>query len=451
MPNVKTLLCPEWIATAEPLATDRSQSEVLKNHAVAIAEDGTIAAVIPDQEAFELFPEAARIDRPGHLLTPGFVNLHSHAAMTLLRGYADDLDLHSWLEERIWPAEARCVSDDFVFDGAMLGLHEMLVGGITSFNDMYFYPEATARAALSLGMRATLGIMLIDFPSTYGTGPDDYLNKGVRLRDTMRDEPLLSFAIAPHAPYTVSDESLVKALALAQELQLPIHMHIHETAFEVQDAHDKNGERPLARLARLGLLGPNLIAVHAVHLDPTEIELIARHGVSIAHCPHSNLKLGSGTAPTTELLDSGINLGIGTDGSASNNKLDLLQETRTAALLAKGVSRNPAAFNAHQALRAMTIGGATALGQQDRLGSIRAGKIADLTLIQLNTPALTPVFDPVSQLIYATDRSDVTDVWIAGNHVVHRQQLVDPASAAAFSGVVARIPVWQNEISDAGH
>ncbi len=451
MPNVKLLICPEWIATAEPASGEPDRSEVLQDHAVAIDGNGSIAAVLPRSEAQALFPSASRIERPGHLLTPGFINLHTHAAMTLLRGYADDLDLHTWLNERIWPAEGRCVSDEFVFDGAMLGLHEMLLGGVTFANDMYFFPEATARAALSLGMRASVGIMVIDFPSPYGSGPDDYLNKGIKLRDAMRDEPLLSFTVAPHAPYTVSDESLGKALTLAQELQLPLHMHIHETAFEVEDALAKNGERPLARLARLGLLGPNLIAVHSVHLNEAEIELLARHRVSVAHCPHSNLKLASGTAPVAELLDSNVNIGIGTDGSASNNKLDLLQETRTAALLAKGVSRNASAFTAHQALRAMTLGGATALGQQDRLGSARAGKIADLTMIRLDTPALMPVFDPISQLIYAADRSDVTDVWVAGNHVVHRQQLVDPASAAAFTAVVGRIPVWQNEISDAGH
>ena len=233
-------------------------------------------------------------------------------------------------------------------DGALLGCHEMLLGGVTTVNDMYFFPEATARAALSLGMRATVGIMMIDFPSAYGSGPDDYLLKGSRLRDSLRDEPLINFTVAPHAPYTVSDESFIKVRTLAEELQLPIHLHVHETDFEVSDAVRQHGERPIARLARLGLLGPGLIAVHSVHLNAEEIALFARHKVSVAHCPHSNLKLGSGLAPVCELLDSGINLGIGTDGSASNNQLNLLQETRTGTLLAKGQSRNAAAFNALQ-------------------------------------------------------------------------------------------------------
>ena len=226
---------------------------------------------------------------------------------------------------------------------------------------------------------------------------------------------------------------------------------MHETGFEVDDAVRQHNERPIARLARLGLLGPQLIAVHSVHLNAEEIELFARHKVSVAHCPHSNLKLGSGLAPISEMLDSGINLGIGTDGSASNNQLNLLQETRTAALLAKGKSHNAAAFNAHQALHAMTMGGAIALGKEQEIGSIKTGKQADLVLINMNDPALKPVYDPISQLIYAAGKSNISDVWIAGQHVVHRQQLVGSAGAAAFSSVVSRIPVWQNEISDAGH
>jgi len=343
------------------------------------------------------------------------------------------------------------VSDKVVYDGALLGMHVMLLGGTTLVNDMNVFPEAAARAAQTLGMRASLGIMLVDFPSAYGAGPDEYLSKGARLRDELRDDPLITFTVSPHAPYTVSDESFIKVRALSEELQLPVHLHVHETAFEVEDALVKHGERPVSRLERLGLLGPHLIAVHAVHLNEHEVELFARHKVSVAHCPHSNLKLGSGLAPISKLLDSSVNFGIGTDGSASNNQLDLLQETRTAALLAKGSTQNAAAFNAHQALYAMTMGGATALGREHDLGSIEAGKHADLVMIALDSPRLQPVYDPVSQLIYAARGSDVTDVFIAGNHVVHRQQMVESSRAAAVSGVVARIPVWQNEISDAGH
>lgn len=451
MSDTKLLLCPEWIATVAPGADRDGQSGVLTGHAVAVTADGRIGEILPLEQAAARFPNVARIDRPGHLLTPGFINLHAHCAMTLLRGYADDLGLESWLNDRIWPAEGRCVSDRFVHDGALLGMHEMLLGGTTLVNDMYFFPEATARAAQALGMRASLGIMMVDFPSPYGTGPDDYLRKGAKLRDELRDDPLISFTVSPHAPYTVSDESFTKVRALSEELQLPIHLHIHETAFEVEDALAKHGERPISRLDRLGLLGPHLIAVHAVHINEQEIELFARHKVSVAHCPHSNLKLGSGVAPISDLLDSNVNFGIGTDGSASNNQLDLLQETRTAALIAKGSTRNAAAFSSHQALHAMTLGGATALGREHELGSIEAGKQADLVMIALDAPRLQPVYDPISQLIYAARGSDVTDVFVAGKHVVHRQQMVESSRSAAVSSVVARIPVWQNEISDAGH
>ncbi|MFK7964311.1 MAG: TRZ/ATZ family hydrolase [Burkholderiaceae bacterium] len=451
MSDIKLLLCPEWTATVASDKGSDNPSGLLQNHAVAITGDGEIGEILPHDQAFERYANVPRLDRPGHLLTPGFVNLHAHCAMTLLRGYADDLGLHSWLNERIWPAEGRCVSDKFVYDGALMGMHEMLLGGITTVNDMYFFPEATARAAQALGIRASLGIMLIDFPSPYGSGPDDYLSKGAKLRDELRDDPLISFTVSPHAPYTVSDESFTKVRALSEELQLPVHVHVHETAFEVEDAVAKQNERPIARLNRLGLLGPHLIAVHAVHLNDEEIELFAKHKVSVAHCPHSNLKLGSGLPPITKLLDSGVNFGIGTDGSASNNQLDLLQESRTAALLAKGLSQNAAAFNAHQALHAMTLGGAIALGREHDLGSIETGKQADLVMTALNVPRLQPVYDPISQLIYAARSSDVTDVFVAGNHVVHRQQLVESARSAAVSAVVARIPVWQNEISDAGH
>ncbi len=438
------LLMPEWIATVEP------DQPLLTNYALLVEGD-RIADILPQAAARDRYRDVEQVAAPGHLVTPGLINLHAHAAMSLLRGYADDLGLHTWLNDRIWPAESRCVSPDFVHDGTLLGCLEMLLGGTTCVNDMYFYPEEVGRAARSLSMRASLGIIVFEFPSSYGSGPDDYLSKGMKLRDQLRDDPLVSFTVAPHAPYTVSDDSFIKIAALADELELPVHVHLHETAFEVDEAVRLSGERPIRRLGRLGLLGPRLIAVHAVHLDDDDIELFVRHGVSVAHCPHSNLKLGSGIAPMGRLLDSGINIGIGTDGSASNNQLDLLQEARTAALLAKGVSGNAAAFPASAALHAMTLGGAIALGLDDRIGSIRTGKQADLVMIDLNSPTLRPVYDPISQFVYAVRRSDISDVWIGGKHVVHRQRLVDPAARNALSEVVGRIPVWQNRISDAGH
>ena len=433
------LILPRWIAPVEPDAV------VLTDHAVVV-RNGRIDSVLPAAEAVHLHPDADALHLPGHLLIPGLINLHSHAAMSLLRGAADDLPLERWLNERIWPLEAGLVSDDFVHDGTVLACREMLRGGITTFNDMYFFPEATARAALSMGMRARVGIIVIDFPSAYGSGPADYLARGLRLRDAMRHEPTIGFTLAPHAPYTVSDDAFREIAKLSAELQLPVHVHVHETAREVAEHEARHGLRPLERLARLGLLGPDLIAVHAVHLSDADIRLLAVHGASVAHCPHSNLKLGSGIAPVVRLLEAGVNLGIGTDGSASNNRLDLLLETRTASLLAKGTSGDAAAFGAHRALHAATLGGARALGLGDEIGSIAPGKWADLVAIDLSDADLQPIHDPVSQLMFCAGREQVTDVWIAGRPVVARRQMIDDRALCTVSEVLGRYAVWHNRL-----
>ncbi len=402
-----TVIEPRWIVPVEPAAA------VIENHAVVVDGD-RIAALLPAAEAMARFPEAARVDLPGHVLIPGLVNLHTHAAMTLMRGMADDLALMDWLQNHIWPAESRMVSDEFVHDGTLLACAEMLRGGITCFNDMYFFPEAAARAALRAGMRAALGIIAVEFRSAYASDAQDYLAKGIALRDALREEPLLSFCLAPHAPFTVSDATFTQIGIYAGELDLPVHIHLHETAHEVHESLAVHGMRPVARLERLGLLGPGLIAVHGVHLDAAEIALLARHGCSVAHCPSSNLKLGSGIAPVAELLQAGINLGFGTDGAASNNRLDLLSEMRQAALLAKGASGNPQTMPAHRALEAATLGGARALGLQDRIGSIVPGKLADLTAVDLSSIELQPCYDPVSHVVYAAGREHVSDVWVGG-------------------------------------
>lgn len=438
-PPPTRLILPRWIAPVEPEAT------VLVDHAVVV-RDGRIAAVLPADEAVRRHPDAPATRLPGHLLVPGLVNLHSHAAMSLLRGVADDLPLERWLRERIWPLEAGLVSDAFVHDGTVLACREMLRGGVTTFSDMYFFPEATARAALSMGMRAVVGIIVLDFPSAYASGPGDYLAKGLALRDALRHEPTVGFTLAPHAPYTVSDDAFREVAKLSAELQLPVHVHVHETAAEVAEHEARHGVRPLARLARLGLVGPELIAVHAVHLLEAEIRMLAERGAAVAHCPHSNLKLGSGIAPVARMLEAGVVVGLGTDGSASNNRLDLLLEARTASLLAKGSSGDAAAFGAHRALRAATLDGARALGLQDTIGSIVPGKWADLVAIDLSEPDLQPVHDPVAQLIFAGGREQVTDVWIAGEPVVARRQMLAGRAMDTVSDVLARYVVWHNRL-----
>jgi 5-methylthioadenosine/S-adenosylhomocysteine deaminase len=401
--------------------------------------DGAIEKVLPAAEAAAQFPDYERVELPEHALIPGLVNAHTHAAMALMRGLADDLPLMRRLEEHLWPAEKRHLSPEFVRDGTALACAEMLRGGITCFNDMYFFPEAALEAALEAGMRAALGLLVVDYPSAYASDRDDYLRKGLDLRDRHREQPLASFCLAPHAPYTVSDATFRRVATLAAELDIPVHLHVHESELEVERSLAEHGARPLERLERLGLLGPGLIAVHAVHVNEHEIALLARHGCSVVHCPSSNLKLASGFAPVHSMLKSNINVALGTDGAASNNRLDLLTEMRTAALLAKAVARDAEALPAHAALRAATLGGARALGLGARIGSIEPGKRADLVAVALRGPELAPCYDPVSQLVYAAGREHVTHVWVDGELRVSDAGLQNRAS-----GLDTRWRIWHN-------
>ncbi|OYY81404.1 MAG: N-ethylammeline chlorohydrolase, partial [Hydrogenophilales bacterium 16-62-9] len=338
------LLLPQWLVPVEP-------DGALTDHAVVVL-DGQILDVLPAAEAQERYDATHCLALPGQVLIPGLVNLHCHAAMSLLRGFADDQPLMAWLQQHIWPAEKKHLSEAFVRDGTLLAAAEMLAGGVTTVNDMYFFPAAAGEAYVQAGMRATLGLIVLEFPSAYATDADDYLARGLAMRDKLGDEPLLNFAFAPHAPYTISDATFSRINTLSEQLGLPIHTHIHETADEVTASLQQHGVRPLERLARLGLLGPNFIGVHAVHLNEAEIDFLATHGCHVAHCPTSNLKLASGIAPVSQLTAAGVNFGLGSDGAASNNRLDLFAEMRLAALLAKGVSGDAAALPAAAALRA---------------------------------------------------------------------------------------------------
>lgn len=433
--NIDLLIEARWIVPVEPAGV------VLENHAVAV-DGGKIIALLPRAAAAEAFTPRERRRLDQHVLIPGLVNLHTHAAMSLLRGLADDLPLREWLENHIWPAEGKHVSAQFVHDGTRLAAAEMLRGGITCFNDMYFHPKAAADAAVSAGIRAAIGIVSFDFPTPYAADPDDYLLKGLAARDAMRDEPLVSFCLAPHAPYTVGDRNFARVLTLAEQIDAPIHVHIHETAHEIEESIKLHGVRPLERLHRLGLLSPGLIGVHAVYLTGDEIALLAAHGCSLAHCPTSNLKLASGIAPVSELLYAGVNVGLGTDGAASNNRLDLFQEMRLAALLAKGVSGRADVLGAHQALHMATLAGARALGLDAKTGSLLPGKEADLCAVAFDELALSPCFDPVSHLVYVAGREHVSDVWVAGRARVERRQLL----GIDESELIKLAALWQNKI-----
>src|SRR3977135_4170274 len=436
MQPIDLLISARWVIPVEPAGA------VLNDHSVAVSE-GRIVAVLPSAAAGERFEarEPLRLDR--HALIPGLVNLHTHAAMTLLRGLADDLPLMAWLKDHIWPAESRHVSPEFVYDGTLLACAEMLRGGVTCFNEMYFFPEAAARAALDSGMRAALGLIAFEFPTADAGDADDYIAKGLAARSALREDPLLSVCMAPHAPYTVSDRTFAKVVTIAEELDLPIHTHLHETQQEIEESLTRYKARPLARLRSLGMLGPRLVAAHAVHLEDEEIAMLAHHGASIAHCPSSNLKLASGFAPVAAMLARGINVGIGSDGAASNNRLDMFQEMRTAALLAKAVGNDAQAMPAHRALAAATLHGARALGLEASIGSLAPGKSADLCAVAFDEPELAPCYDPVSHLVYSAGREHVSHVWVAGEPRVREKKLVGFENR----GLNNRVLLWQNKLA----
>lgn len=431
---IDLLIEAQWIAAVDP-------DVVLENHAVAV-DRGRIAAVLPAAEARARFAPMQRVVLGNHLLIPGLVNLHTHAAMSLMRGLADDLPLMAWLQDHIWPAEAAHISPQFVHDGTLLACAEMLLGGVTCFNDMYFHPEAAATAAAAFGMRAVLGVTVIEFPTAYASDADDYLRKGLAARDAWLDHPLVRFCLAPHAPYTVANSTFERIATLAGQLALPVHCHIHETRHEVEESLRLHGMRPLERLRRLGLLGPGFIGVHGVHLNEDEIALLAEVGATVAHCPASNLKLASGIAPVARMRQLGLRVALGTDGAASNNRLDVLAEMRLAALLAKGVSGNAAALPAREVLRMATLDAATALGLGDEIGSVTAGKAADLVAISLAEVPCRPCFDPVSHLIHVAGRENVSHVWVAGKCCVDHKTLV----ADSKNHLEPAIALWQNRL-----
>ena len=433
---IHTLIEAHWVIPAAPARC------ILEQHAVAIDNDGRIIDVLPITAARERYSARSVVTLTDHALIPGLINLHSHAAMALMRGLADDLPLMEWLNGHIWPAEARHLSEAFVYDGTRLACAEMLRGGTTCFNDMYFFPRDTARAALTAGMRAAVGMIVIDFPSAYASDAQDYISKGLAFRDAMKDEALLHFCFAPHAPYTVNDEHLRQVATYASELDLPVQIHLHETNVEIEQSLARHRVRPLQRLQDAGLLNPALIAVHAVHMTSAEIALLALHGCHVAHCPTSNLKLASGIAPVRAMLEAGINVGLGTDGAASNNRLDMFAEMRLAALLAKGSSGDATALPAWQALEMATINGARALALDDRLGSITAGKFADLTAVNLAQIDIGPCYDPLSQLVYAAGREHVSDVWVHGRRVLERGIL----TTLDHEELLARSRYWRDQL-----
>lgn len=437
MQQIDTLIHSRWIIPVEP------DNTVLEHHSLAI-HDGRITAILPTDEAKTRYQADHSHDFTHHALMPGMINAHAHAAMSLFRGLSDDLPLMTWLSEHIWPAEAKWVHPEFVQDGSELAIAEMIRGGTTCFNDMYFFPDITAKVASQCGMRASIGLILIDFPTAWAADADEYIAKGLEIHDSYRNDPLIQTAFAPHAPYTVSDAPLARIQTLAEELDIPIHMHIHETEHEVEQSIEQHGKRPLARLKELGMLTPRLLAVHMTQLTEDEISELAETGVHVLHCPESNLKLASGFCPTQLLHNAGVNIAIGTDGAASNNDLDMFGEMRSCALLAKAVAKDASAIPAHTALRMATLNGARALGMDDITGSLVVGKAADVIAVDLGALETQPLYDPVSQLVYSAGRHQVTDVWIAGRQLLSGRKL----TKMDMDDIIKRAAEWQTRINE---
>ena len=411
MKNIDTLLHARWIIPVD------NKQRYLEQHCIAIDEE-KIIDILPSADAKTLYSARVNRDYHQHALIPGLINSHTHAAMSLFRGLADDLNLMDWLQNHIWPAEAEHVNEAFVRTGTELAIAEMIRSGTTCFNDMYFFPDITARVAADVGMRASVGLILIDFATVWANNSEEYIAKGLAVFDHYKEHELIKTAFAPHAPYTVSDEPLKHIGILANELELNVHMHVHETAFEVSEAEKNNQQRPLARLNELGLLTPALQAVHMTQLRDDEIQLLASAGSHVIHCPESNMKLASGICPVRQLLEAGVNVALGTDSCSSNNDLDMFGEMRSAALLAKITNMDATAVTAEQVLKMATINGATALGISDITGSLEVGKFADIVAVNFDTIETIPVYDPVSHLVYCSSRDHVSDVWIAGKQLL---------------------------------
>lgn len=414
---------------------------VLEDHAVAV-RGSEIVAVLPTAEARTRFAAARTVSRPDAALLPGLVNAHTHNPMTLLRGIADDLPLMVWLQQHIWPVETAVIGPEFVADGTALAIAEMLRGGTTCANENYFFADVQAAVYKQHGFRARVGTVIIDFPTAWAKTSDEYFARACEVHDQWRDDPLVGIAFAPHAPYTVNDANFERVRMLSDQLEVPVHLHTHETAQEIADSLKQYGQRPLARLDRLGLVNDRLIAVHMTQLTDAEIHLCAERGVSVVHCPESNLKLASGFCPACALQRAGVNLAIGTDGCASNNDLDMFSENRTAAILAKAVANDATALDAASTLRAATLGGARALGFGETIGSIEPGKQADLICVDLSALETQPLHNVLSQLVYATGRQQVSDVWIAGQPKLSQRVLVD----MDVDALVANAREWRERI-----
>jgi len=437
--NCSTIIHAKWIIPVIP------ENKIYKNHALVIGEgdtQGIIIDILPIDECKKKYSSKTIIKRLQHILIPGLINTHTHSPMNLLRGLADDLPLMEWLEKHIWPAEHKYVNEQFVEHGSRLAMAEMLRSGTTTFNDMYFFPDATAKLADSVGIRAILGQIIIDFPSAWAKDVQEYLSKGQQLHQQYQDHPLIKTVMAPHAPYTVSNENLLKTKEQADKLNTSIHIHLHETEDEINGSIQQHQCRPIQRLHKLGLISPKLIAVHMTHLTEDDIDILMQEKPHLVHCPESNMKLASGISPVHRLLKQGLNIALGTDGAASNNGLNMFGEMKAASFLSKISTLDATALNAQQSLQMATINGARALSLEDKIGSLEIGKEADICAVDIDNIECQPVYHPLSQLIYAAGRENVTDVWVRGKLLLDNKKL----TTIDVQQVKSDSQLWHNKI-----
>ena len=435
--NASIIISASWIFTAN------SEDQLLYDYSVVI-KDNKIIDLVHQSKVFSEYEADEIYQLTDHILIPGLINTHTHASMSLFKGFADDLSLQDWLNNYIWPAEKKFVNSSFVRDGSILALSEMIKAGVTTFNDMYFYPDATAEASIELGVRSNIGLVVLDFPTNYASDPEDYLSKGFEFRDRWRNEDLITTSIAPHAPYSVSDEAFALINTYSEELGINIHLHLHETQREIDDSINRYGITPVQRLNNLGIINPSLIAAHCVYLNEQDIAILAKNKVSIVHNPSSNMKLGSGIADVAKMLKQNLNVSLGTDSSASNNRLDIMEEMRIASLLLKGTTKSPELLSATQAIKMATINGAKALGLESIIGSIEKNKIADLVAIDLNSIENQPIYNPLSTLVYSSSKSDVSYVWINGKVKLKEKKLVNVDEEK----IMQTAKIWQTKIKE---
>lgn len=435
MPDFDTVLHPDWVV---PIAPRR---EVFTAFSVAL-KDGQIAAIAPRDQA-QNFDADEHVALAGTALMPGLINLHCHAAMALLRGYADDLPLMTWLQQFIWPTESHFISQEFVRDGSELAIADLLMGGTTTMADQYFFPEITAEVADRVGLRALLTFPVIDVETAWARDAEACINRGLALRDQYRDHDRIEVGFGPHSTYMVSEKTLARVAMLAEELDAPTQIHLHETREEVLSSVERVGMRPIDFLEQVGLLGPRTQCVHMTALGDQDIATIAKHGAQVVHCPRSNLKLGSGICPVQKLMDHDINVALGTDGAASNNRLSMLGEMQIASLIGKTQHGDPKAVDAWAALEMATMNGAIALGQQEKIGTIEVGKTADLIALDLSGVHHWPRHDIASSLVYATHGNEVAWSWIAGKPMVANGQL----QTLDYRDLQTRAMRWSEQLS----